>query len=373
MLTIKKLFPFFLRLDESLHIIERGPSMGKLLDDEGKFEDHFRFIRPNFGIDYTFNSILDFSNQVFIIELKNKSTPIRFKGQFIMHHEFEDELWFCGSPWLIAMENLHENNLFVTDFALHDTAIDTILMMNQNLLSMEDSNKMIEDLRLKNEKLEKINERLDSIIYAITHDFRAPLLASIGLLQLTDELVAEHLPDVLYTLKKLDQTIINLNELAKNDKVDPILSTVNIQELVNEIYKNYQIIFKTEIPLTLIIIEDAPLLSDNFRIRIILSNLISNAIKYSNPEKDAVISITIHVKPEEFTFEISDNGEGIEPKNLKNIFKLFYRGSVKSEGSGIGLYVTKEMVQLLKGTILVESEKNIGTTFTLSLPNYKPV
>ena len=68
---------------------------------------------------------------------------------------------------------------------------------------------------------------------------------------------------------------------------------------------------------------------------------------------------------------VADNGEGIEPKNLKNIYKLFYRGSVKSEGSGIGLYVTKEMVQVLKGTILVESKKNIGTTFTLSLPNNK--
>lgn len=371
MLTLKKLFPFFLRLDKSLHIIERGPSMGKLLDDTGKFEDHFRFIRPNFGIDYTFNSILDFSNQVFIIELKNKPTPIRFKGQFIIHHEFEDELWFCGSPWLIAVENLHENKLFVTDFALHDTAIDTILMMNQNLLSMEDSNKMIEDLRLKNETLEKINERLDSIIYAITHDFRAPLLASIGLLQLTDEIVTEQLPDVLYTLKKLDQTIINLNELAKNDKINPIFSCVNIQELVNEIYKNYQIIFKTEIPLKLTIFQDVPLVTDNFRIRTILSNLISNAIKYSNPEKNPLITITVHIKPEVFTFEISDNGEGIDPKNLKNIFKLFFRGSVKSEGSGIGLYVTKEMVQLLKGSLLVESEKNVGSTFTLSLPNYK--
>lgn len=371
MQTLKKLFPFFLRLDTSLTIIEQGPSMEKLLQGKGNFEEHFRFIRPNFGVHYTFNSIVEFSNQVFILELKNKSSKLRLKGQFIIHHEVDDELWFCGSPWLMAMENMHENNLVVTDFALHDTAIDTILMMNQNLLSMEDSNKMINDLRVKNETLEKINERLDSIIYAITHDFRAPLLASIGLLQLPDEFVPEHLPDVLHTLKKLDRTIIHLNELAKNDKVELYLTPINIQELINEIYTNYQIIFKTEIPLNLSVTEDAPLISDAFRIRTILNNLISNAIKYSKPEIGALISITIHVKATEFIILITDNGEGIDSKNLKEIFKLFFRASLKSQGNGIGLYVVKEMVELLKGSIFVTSKKDIGTTFTVSLPNTK--
>lgn len=371
MQTLKKLFPFFLRLDALLHIIELGPSMEKLLSERGNFEEHFRFIRPNFGVQYTFNSIVDFSNQVFIIELKNKTNALRLKGQFIIHHEQDDELWFCGSPWLMAMENMYDNNLVVTDFALHDTAIDTILMMNQNLLSMEDSNKMIEDLRVKNETLEKINDRLDSIIYAITHDFRAPLLASIGLLQLPDELVQENLPDVLYTLKKLDRTIIHLNELTKNDKVELNLSVIDINALIQEIYSNYQIIFQTNIPLNLTIIEDYPLVSDSFRIRTILNNLISNAIKYSQPENNSFIAIKIHVKLNELTIEISDNGEGIDEQNLRNIFKLFYRASVKSQGNGIGLYVIKEMVRYLNGTITVNSKKGIGTTFTLTLPNQK--
>lgn len=371
MQSLKKLFPFFLRLDRDLLIIERGPSMEKLLSAEGSFETYFRFIRPNFGVTYSFDSIVEFSNQVFIIELKNSPNTLRFKGQFIIHHELDDELWFCGSPWLMAMENMYENNLVVTDFALHDTAIDTILMMNQNLLSMEDSNKMIADLKQKNETLEKINDRLDSIIYAITHDFRAPLLASIGLLQLPEQLVQENLPDVLHTLKKLDRTIIHLNELTKNDKIELKLSKIDITALIQEIYSNYQIIYQSNIPLNLTIIEDFPLVSDSFRIRTILNNLISNAIKYSKPENNSFIAIKIHVKSDNLVIEISDNGEGIDEKNLKDIFKLFYRASVKSQGNGIGLYVIKEMVRFLNGTVSVISKKGIGTTFTLSLPNHQ--
>lgn len=369
MQTLRKLFPFYLRLDRSLQIIERGPSMDKILPEVGNFKDFFRFLRPNFEIEYTFNSIVDFSNQVFILELKLPTNPIRLKGQFIIHHELADELLFCGSPWLMSIEAMQDFDLVVTDFALHDSAIDTILMMNQNLLTLEDSNKMIENLRQKNETLVKTNDRLDSIIYAITHDFRAPLLASIGLLQLPESMITTNLPDVLNTLKKLDRTIIHLNELAKNDKVELKITEIDIQSIIQEIYYNYQIIYQSKIPLTLTIESEYKLYSDTFRIRTILNNLISNAIKYSKPQENANIAIKISVTKENLIIHIIDNGEGIDEQNLKNIFKLFFRASVKSQGSGIGLYVIKEMVRFLNGTISVESIKGEGTTFTVSIPN----
>ncbi|MFY7943507.1 MAG: hypothetical protein ACOVNZ_02955, partial [Crocinitomicaceae bacterium] len=214
MKTLRKLFPFYIRLNQSLDIIEYGPSMGKLRELSGNFKEHFQYIRPNFEINYSFDSIVEFSNQVFVLELKNSPYKIRLKGQFILHHEIDNELWFCGSPWLMSMENMIEYNLKITDFALHDSAVDTFLMMNQNTLTLEDSSKMITDLSQKNKSLKKINQRLDSIIYAITHDFRAPLLASIGLLQLPEPLLHNQVPEVLNTLKKLDRTIIHLNELS---------------------------------------------------------------------------------------------------------------------------------------------------------------
>ncbi|WP_353087846.1 ATP-binding protein [Flavobacterium sp.] len=373
MQTLKKLFPFYIRIDKKLNIVEYGLSMGKFLVQKGRFEDHFKFIRPNFGITYTFKSIVEFMNQVFILELHNHPKKIRFKGQFIIHHENEDELWFCGSPWLMSVEDLQQHNLFVTDFAQHDSAIDTILMLNQNLLNLQDNSKMISDLKQKNERLQQVNERLDAIIYAITHDFRAPLLASIGLLQLPESMVLEELPEILHTLKRLDRTIIHLNELSKNEKVALKFTPINWEELIHESHHNYTVIYDTKIPIHLSINETTPFHSDNFRIRTIVNNLISNAIKYARPTLGDThfIKISIHTDPSSCIFIIEDNGEGIDKKNLENIFKLFYRASIKSQGNGIGLYIIKEMVHYLKGTITVKSIKNEGTTFTLKFPNQK--
>ncbi|MEN9337605.1 MAG: hypothetical protein RLZZ500_2592 [Bacteroidota bacterium] len=369
MQTLRQLFPFYLRLDHDLNFIEYGPSMGKLRTLSGKFEDHFQYIRPNFEITYTFESIVEFSNQVFVLELRNSPNKIRIKGQFIIHHEVDNELWFCGSPWLMSMEDILKYNLVITDFALHDSAVDTFLMMNQNTLTLEDSTKMITDLRHKNESLEKINQRLDSIIYAITHDFRAPLLASIGLLQLPEPLLYSQVPDVLHTLKKLDRTIIHLNELSKNDKVELKITALDLKGMIQEIYSNYQIIYNVSVPLQLTIESVCPFNSDSFRIRTILNNLISNALKYSKANTESYVSIDIQITEETCLLTISDNGEGIDQKNLNDIFKLFFRASAKSQGSGIGLYVIKEMIHFLKGTITVTSEKGIGTTFKITLPN----
>ena len=87
MKTLRQLFPFYVRLDQSLEIIEFGPSMAKLRALTGNFKDHFQFIRPNFEITYTFDSIVEFSNQVFVIELRDSPNKIRLKGQFIIYME----------------------------------------------------------------------------------------------------------------------------------------------------------------------------------------------------------------------------------------------------------------------------------------------
>ena len=371
MKTLRQLFPFFIRLDRTLDIIEYGVSMAKLRKLDGNFKDHFQFIRPNFEITYTFDSIVEFSNQVFVLELRDNPHKIRLKGQFLLINDQDNEIWFCGSPWLMSMENILEYNLVITDFALHDSAVDTFLMMNQNNLTLEDSTKMISDLSHKNKSLKKINQRLDSIIYAITHDFRAPLLASIGLLQLPEPLMHSQVPDVLQTLKKLDRTIVHLNELSKNEKVELKITALDLSALIQEIYTNYQIIYGVNIPLELDIDSTAPFYSDAFRIRTILNNLISNALKYSKAKPDSYVAIRIQISEQECHLSVSDNGEGIDQKNLEDIFKLFFRASTKSQGSGIGLYVIREMIHFLKGTISVTSEKGVGTTFSLTIPNQK--
>ena len=111
-------------------------------------------------------------------------------------------------------------------------------------------------------------------------------------------------------------------------------------------------------------------MSDATRLRIILNNIISNAIKYRSFDKDnSFIRIEVVVSEKECKLTIEDNGEGIEESKLPHIFDMFYRATVKSTGSGLGLYIVKKVIDKLKASIEVDSEEMEGTTFTIIIPN----
>ena len=103
---------------------------------------------------------------------------------------------------------------------------------------------------------------------------------------------------------------------------------------------------------------------------VLLNNFISNAIKYHDLNKESPF-IKIHVKTseKEATLVIKDNGVGIEDVVINRIFEMFYRVSSKVMGSGIGLFIVKEVITKLKGTLDVTSKIGEGSTFTITIPN----
>ncbi|MBW3670434.1 MAG: ATP-binding protein, partial [Acidobacteria bacterium] len=109
--------------------------------------------------------------------------------------------------------------------------------------------------------------------------------------------------------------------------------------------------------------------ADPIRISQVVENLISNACKYSLPESTIVVTVADHTDKVEII--VSDDGEGIEPSKLPRIFERFYRakeGNTEVKGTGLGLYITREIVQMHGGTIEVESKRGAGTTFTVRIP-----
>lgn len=111
--------------------------------------------------------------------------------------------------------------------------------------------------------------------------------------------------------------------------------------------------------------------SDIKRLHIILSNLITNAIKYHNYDQEhPFIKIDAMSDDEKIEIQIKDNGLGIDDEHLNHIFNMFYRASENGEGSGLGLYIVQDTVELLGGGISVKSEVGHGTTFTILLPHY---
>ena len=102
----------------------------------------------------------------------------------------------------------------------------------------------------------------------------------------------------------------------------------------------------------------------------ILNNIISNSIKYADLSKDQpYIRVEVKVEPENAEIRIADNGIGIDEVQQESIFHMFFRASEKSSGSGLGLYIVKEVIQRLKGEISVSSEPAKGSEFIIRIPN----
>lgn len=115
---------------------------------------------------------------------------------------------------------------------------------------------------------------------------------------------------------------------------------------------------------------DPGFVSDAYRLQMVLNNLVSNAIRYQDKaEEQPYVSISVQTCAARAAITIADNGIGIDEANHKRIFDMFYRVSDQSKGSGLGLYIVKETIDVLRGTIRMQSEPGIGTTFYLDIPN----
>jgi signal transduction histidine kinase len=118
--------------------------------------------------------------------------------------------------------------------------------------------------------------------------------------------------------------------------------------------------------------QDNLFFTDKQRLTVALNNLISNAFRYYNPyQKQPFIHLFVEVFPQKAIIEIKDNGIGIGKEHLSRIFEMFYRATDRTTGSGLGLYIVKEVIDKLKGSVKVESELGRGTTFTIEIPNLK--
>lgn len=237
------------------------------------------------------------------------------------------------------------------------------------------------DIRNTINELQKVNFELDNFVYHASHDLRAPLRTVLGLLSLLKQEASKQertrCVDLIEgTVNRLDTLVIDLLSISRNNRTEQRLVEINFMVEVNAAVSNFYHMGNTKnLEITTKISQPVPYVSDLTRIRIILNNLISNAIKYRRYGLEcSFIDIRIWVDMEVAHIEIEDNGEGINQESLPQIFDMFYRASEKSEGSGLGLYIVKDVVDKLKGSIQVESGKGAGTTFKLTLPNnYKTV
>ncbi|MFN5371097.1 MAG: sensor histidine kinase [Bacteroidia bacterium] len=231
------------------------------------------------------------------------------------------------------------------------------------------------ELQSKNKELEKINFELDRFVYSASHDLRSPLTSVLGLLYLlrneTNAAETIRYVDLMEeSILKLDNIIRDIVAYSRNNRTQVNIEKVEIKDVVKDISAGLRYLESDEIVLKEIISieEPAVIQSDRTRIQIILNNLISNSIKYKHPNRKPKISISCKRTENNAIVSVKDNGIGIKEEHLGKIFDMFYRTSDKSSGSGLGLYIVKETIKKLGGTVDVCSEINSGTTFTLTIP-----
>lgn len=235
------------------------------------------------------------------------------------------------------------------------------------------------ELKIKNQELIKTNDELNRFVYSASHDLRAPLMSILGLVDLSrlekdtggDPYV--YLDMIERSVTKLDSFIQNIIEYYQNARADSNYEKIDFELVVNEVVEALK---NTDpnVRFTIDIQQDGEYFNDEFRIHVILNNLVSNAIKYQKTDNAAPqVNISIQADNEMARIKIRDNGVGILQEHLQSIFKMFFRTKTENRtpGTGIGLYIVKEALVKIGGEIQVNSVYGEGTTFELELPNLR--
>jgi len=233
------------------------------------------------------------------------------------------------------------------------------------------------EAKLKNQNLElkKVNRELDRFVYSASHDLRAPLSSILGLIGVTrlegDQQARDYCLQLMEkSVHKLDSFIKDIINYSRNKRLLIGRDPINFKPLLENIFTDLQYIKKsTRVEKIIEVHNDELFITDERRLKIVLFNLISNAIIYSATLREPWMKVIVQVKNGKAIITVSDNGQGIAEEHLDRVFEMFYRASEEQAGSGLGLYIAKETVEQLNGTIEVTSAVGSGTIATIALPS----
>lgn len=252
---------------------------------------------------------------------------------------------------------------------------EELMMTIENAYEIYETRK---ELKKKNQELSKTNEELSRFVYSASHELKAPIMTMLGVLQVAGmeserDNPGKYLNMLDVSVRKLDFYILNIVNYYKNKRLEFKPEGIEFAGIVTETIEVLKAMREEGAPLVdykVNINQKTPFVSDEFRTRVIFNNMLSNAVKYQRPESpDKFVKLEINVDADFANITIQDNGIGIPLEFNERIYDMFFRGTTKSTGSGIGLYITKEAINMVNGTIKMDSVEGKGTTFLIQIPN----
>jgi PAS domain S-box-containing protein len=237
-----------------------------------------------------------------------------------------------------------------------------------------------QQMQEQNLELNKLNTELDRFVYSASHDLRTPLASLLGLISVarleTDIKEIHHCLDLQErSVKRLDALIQDIIHYSRNTRLEIDPEPCNLHKLMAEVFEQYEYEENASIiKKTVSIDEKSGFYSDVGRVKIIMNNLISNAIRYHDFSKESpFIRVDATVFADKAVIVVEDNGQGIKEEYKEKIFDMFFRAAEDKTGSGLGLYIVKETLDKLKGSIVLQTMEGEGSRFELHLPNLKQV
>lgn len=225
-------------------------------------------------------------------------------------------------------------------------------------------------------ELKQAYKELDTFFYRSSHDFRRPITTFLGLAEVAKITVKdpgslELFDKVRETAESLDRMLLKLQSISDVGAQQMVYKEVFLKELIEEVLNRFSdYLQQKKIAVRFSINENHTLVSYPAMIKIIVENLIENAIHFCGTE-NPFVHIKAMVHEDAATIEVEDNGQGIMDEYQSRIFEMYFRANEHSKGNGLGLYIAKKAAEKLNGNIHFTSKQFAGSLFTVSLPNRK--
>lgn len=336
-------------------------------DETGAFIDVNKAVLDKYG--YEKHEVIGKTPEIFSVAGMNDIADVINKTKIV---------WKGGSPQSLEWWSKKKNgSVFLKELILRKGQYygrDVIVATGRDITQR----KAVENsLLYKNEELKNLNEALDAFVYSASHDLKSPLLSIKGLVSLmeidqdTDR--TYYIDKIKEAIEKLTGFVNDLVEYSRNTRTQVKAEKIDFPELVNEVFHSFEFLPDDHQVRKVVEIEDInDFYTDRYRLFVILNNLISNAIRYSDSDKESFLLIRIYrEKMTRVVIEVEDNGIGIADVHAGKIFQMFYRATDTKAGSGLGLYIVKETLIKLNGVINYISTPGEGTKFTVTVPDLK--
>jgi signal transduction histidine kinase len=258
---------------------------------------------------------------------------------------------------------------------LENKVSERTLVLKEALNELETSR---DELEQALEKEKELNEMKSRFITMASHEFRTPLstiLSSASLIAKYMETQQQdhrekHVGRIKSAVNGLTEILNDFLSIGKLEegKVQVNWTSVDVTQLITEVIDELQVLCKDGQKIVFVHEPDSMWISDRALLKNMMVNLISNAIKFSN--EDSVVKVNTSIVDRTLRIVIEDQGIGISEDDKKHMFERFFRGqnAQNIQGTGLGLNIITKYLELLQGDIDLQSELNVGTTFTITLP-----